>query len=148
MSTIERKAEATWKGSVTRGHGLVTTESEIIKTATYGLSSRMKGDGKETNPEELIAAAAAACFAMALSKTLGDQGAEPEEIVTRVEVGMDVTPDGPVIRTLNLLVEGRVAIDEDAFLEAVETTEDTCPVLQLLRPGFEEVTVESRLLRE
>lgn len=147
MSIIRRKAEAEWTGSVSKGHGLVTTESGVVKKATISLGSRFQGEGKETNPEELIAAAAASCFSMALSKVLGEQGAEALKIVTRAHVDLEVTAEGPVLRALSLAVEGLVpGISDEDFQEAVETTSDTCPVMQLLRPGFSEVSVESRLL--
>lgn len=147
MSTVQRSAEASWKGDVAHGHGLVTTGSEIIRKAKFGLNSRVKGNGKDTNPEELIAAAAASCFSMALSKTLTDEGALPTELVVRCDVGMEVGEGGPTIRELTLSVEGVVpSMDEDAFHEAVETTAENCPVLLVLSPGFEEVSLSSRLI--
>lgn len=148
MSTVYRTAEASWSGDIAHGHGLVTTETESLKKAKFGLSSRIGGDGQETNPEELIGAAAASCFSMALSKTLTDEGALPSELKTLVRVGMEVNEGGgPIIRELKLTVEGAVpSMDEDAFHEAVETTAENCPVLQVLSPGFAEVSIDSRLI--
>lgn len=148
MKTIKRSAEADWNGNLTEGHGLISTESNALTNASYALKTRFEGGQREnTNPEELIGAAAASCFSMALSKTLVEEGAQPSELRTRAQVGMVMADDGPTIRSLDLEVEGIVpSLDETAFQEAAKKTSENCPVMRVLRPGFDEVTVTASLV--
>jgi osmotically inducible protein OsmC len=148
MKTIKRFAEADWKGTLKEGHGLISTQSNSLTNANYSFGSRFEGgDRSNANPEELIGAAAASCFSMALSKTLGDQGATPSEIRTRAQVGMLMTDDGPRIHSLELEVEGSVpSLSEEAFQEAAEATAKACPVMRVFRPGFDEVNVSASLV--
>ena len=148
MKTITRSSEADWKGSLKDGHGLISTQSGVLTNANYSFTTRFEGGQRHhANPEELIAAAAASCFSMALSKTLGDANFVPKEIRTRAMVGMTMGEEGPKIRTLTLEVEGRVpSIDEAQFKEAAEKTSRACPVMSLFRPAFEEVSVTASLI--
>lgn len=113
----------------------------------YSFRSRFE-DGAGTNPEELIAAAHASCFSMALSKILGDQGHAPEKISTKASLTLSKTEAGFKISKLHLQTEGRVAgMDEAAFREAAEKAKANCPVSMLLKPGLETLTLDAKLLR-
>lgn len=146
MATQRRKAEAYWEGSLDTGKGFVSTESKLLAEAKYAFKTRT-GDGRgDTNPEELIAAAAASCFCMALSKTLQDQDKTPVQLRSRAEVDLELGDEGIKLPTLRLEVEGIVPdFTADAFDEAVAETEKSCPIYQLLKPGFEKIEVSSRL---
>lgn len=146
MSQVTRKASASWKGDLKNGHGLVSTESRVLTESLFSFGQRVEGEGKDTNPEELIAAAASSCFAMALSKTLQDEGKVAEKL--NVSAGVTLTiDDGPKLTELFLNVEGIVPnFSDEAFKKAVATTAENCPVYQLLNPGLDSIAVESRLM--
>lgn len=144
---IERTADANWKGRFKDGHGLTTTESKVLTERRFSYKSRFgDGDvGKSTNPEELIAAAAASCYSMALAKKLSDSGNEPVELHVRATITVDES-EGPFISKLLLKVEGFVpGISPEDFSEAAEETMDECPVVQLLSPGLDETELEADL---
>lgn len=129
---MKRKAEAVWKGGLRDGRGLLSTESRTLSNASYGFTSRFES-GSGTNPEELIAAAHAGCFSMALAAELGKAGMNPEEIETQATVTMEKTDSGWRITGIRLEVRARVPnADPDAFHRAAETAKATCPVSQLL----------------
>lgn len=140
---MERKASATWKGSLEKGNGTVTTESGVLATAPYSFRTRFEsGDG--TNPEELIGAAHAGCYSMALSMILGEAGHEPEQIDTRAAVTLKKVADGFAITAVHLDVKGKVpGADEAAFLDAAEKAKEGCPVSKALDV---EITMEAKLV--
>jgi len=145
MSTITRKAEANWKGDLDSGHGLVSTESRVLTESKFSFKQRVEGEGKDTNPEELIAAAAASCFAMALSKTLQDEGKVAVKLQVRAEVSLSLE-DGPRLTEMTLHIEGLIPdYSDDALKKAAAKTADNCPVFQLLKPGFDSIHLESFL---
>lgn len=124
-----RSAEATWNGSVKDGEGSVALESGAFE-GPYSFASRFE-NANETNPEELIGAAHAGCFAMALSLELGDAGYEPERLDAEAQVHLD--PDALAITRIDLTVEGTVPdIDEDTFLDIAEGAKEGCPVSKAL----------------
>ena len=86
-----KKASAVWKGSIKEGGGTISTETGVLREAPYGFKSRFEG-GKGTNPEELIGAAHAGCFSMALSLILGEAGLTPEKIETQAEISLEKQP--------------------------------------------------------
>lgn len=142
---ITRKAEAKWNGNLEDGHGLVSTESRVLTESKFAFKQRVEGAGKDTNPEELIAASAASCFAMALSNTLQDAGKVAEQLNVHVDVSLSLD-DGPKLTEMSLNVEGVIPdYSGDAFESAVAKTAENCPVFQLLRPGFESIHLESSL---
>ncbi|MDQ8187394.1 OsmC family peroxiredoxin [Pelagicoccus sp. SDUM812002] len=147
MTTVMRAADATWNGDAKGGHGFVSVESGVLNKSRYSLSCRLdEGDRSETNPEELIAGAAASCFAMALSNTLSQREKVPTELVVRASVGLEVTDSGPSLKRLELKCEGLVpAATTDEFESAVAATQKTCPVFLALKPGFESVDVSCEL---
>jgi lipoyl-dependent peroxiredoxin len=139
----ERKAEVTWQGSLLEGSGTITsTTTGKLGQQDVSWAAR-SGDAAElTSPEELIAAAHAACFAMALSHALAGDGHAPDELRTSATVTFQ---PGEGITKIALTVEGRVpGLDDDAFRAAAETAKQNCPVSQALA-GVPEITLDARL---
>lgn len=139
----DRHAEASWQGSLTEGSGRI----ERVGTGAFGplpvsWRARAEEPGDETSPEELIAAAHAACFAMALSLELAEGGNAPERLDTRADVTFE---PGTGITRVQLAVRGRVpGLDEDAFREAAKAAKSGCPVSQALA-GVPEITLDAAL---
>jgi lipoyl-dependent peroxiredoxin len=142
----ERRAEVTWQGDLTGGSG----EVERVGSGTFGgldvtWASRTEEPGGKTSPEELIAAAHASCFSMALAGGLARAGNPPEKLSTSATVTF--VPGTGITRSV-LEVEGRVpGMDEDAFRSAAEEAKDGCPVSQALK-GNVELEVTARLASE
>src|SRR5687767_10609551 len=101
-----KKASAIWRGGIKDGGGTISTETGVLRDAPYGFKSRFE-NGKGTNPEELIGAAHAACFSMALSLMLGEAGMTPEKIETHAEVTLEKLADGFAITTSHLAVAAK-----------------------------------------
>ena len=140
----ERRAEVRWQGSLLEGSGtIVSTTTGAIGEQAVSWPARSTDDaGGVTSPEELIAAAHAACFAMALSNTLANGGHTPEELRTSATVSFQ---PGEGITGIALTVEGRVpGIDEDGFRAAAQTASENCPVSQALA-SVPEIGLEARL---
>jgi len=130
---MKRRGSAIWKGALREGRGLLSTESKTLSDASYGFSSRFES-GSGTNPEELIAAAHAGCFSMALAAELGKAGLQPEEISTHATVTLDKTDEGWRITEIRLDTRGRVPnTTPEAFQQAAETAKVNCPVSVLLK---------------
>jgi osmotically inducible protein OsmC len=126
-----RRAHAEWDGSITEGKGKMAFGSGAFEGA-YSFQSRME-DGTGTNPEELIGAAHAGCFSMALSVVLGEGGNEPESISTDAKVHFDKQGDGFAITRIELTTRGRVpGLDNDGFVKAAEAAKENCPVSKAL----------------
>lgn len=146
MPDILRHATASWAGDLRSGIGKASTESGALQDATITFPSRFE-DGTGSNPEELIAAAHAACFSMALSAGLSQQGTPPEEIKTKATLTLRKDESGFKITGIHLETEGKVpGIDEAAFKEAAEGAKENCPVSVLLKPGLESLTLAARLI--
>jgi lipoyl-dependent peroxiredoxin len=140
-----RTANAEWKGSLTGGEGTMSVQSGAYE-GRYSFASRME-EGEGTNPEELIAAAHAGCFSMALSGVLGAQGVEPESVRTEGRVQFLKEGEGFAIKRIELITSARVpGIEEDAFQQAVQTAKDTCPVSVALA-AVGDIRVEATLER-
>ena len=139
-----RNGSAEWRGDLQGGEGELTVGDGVF-TGSYSFASRFEeGDG--TNPEEMIAAAHAACFSMALSNILAEHGHGPESVRTTARVHLRQTDAGPAIKQIELETEGRIAdIDEDHFREHAEEAKAACPVSRALG-GVEEITVTARLV--
>lgn len=134
-----RKGSASWTGPVKEGRGTVSTETGVLDAVPYGFGSRFS-DEKGTNPEELIAAAHAACFSMALSLMLGEAGHEPQEIHTEAEVKIEKQGEGFAILSSHLRVSAKVpGASEAQFREVAERAKTGCPVSKLLNA---EITME------
>jgi len=126
-----RHAEAGWNGDLKSGNGTMKLGSGAFEGA-YSFSSRFES-GAGTNPEELIGAAHAGCYSMALSGNLTSAGFKPEHISTKARVHIEKTSSGFTITLIELETEARVpGMEEKAFLETAETTKMTCPVSRAL----------------
>jgi lipoyl-dependent peroxiredoxin len=126
-----RNAHAEWNGSIGEGSGTMALGSGAFE-GKYSFKSRME-DGPGTNPEELIGAAHAGCFSMALSVVLGAEGHEPESIKTDAKVRFDKEGDGFAITSVALTTRAKVpGIDNDAFVKAAEAAKANCPVSKAL----------------
>ena len=139
----ERRADAVWEGSLMEGSGTITkTGSGALPELPVTWASRADSPDGRTSPEELIAAAHAACFAMALSHALAEAGNAPERLETSATVTF---VPGTGITKAALTVRGRVpGIDESAFVEAAEGAKDGCPVSGALK-GNVELTLDAQL---
>ena len=126
-----RTAEAVWQGKLPEGKGNMKLGSGAYE-GEYSFASRFQ-ESRGTNPEELIGAAHAGCFSMALSHMLGQAGYNPERIHTAAKVHLDKVGDGFKITTIELETEAKVpGIDEKTFLEKAEAAKQGCPVSQAL----------------
>lgn len=126
-----RTAEAVWKGDLKNGKGNLKVESGAFET-DYDAASRFE-TGDKTNPEELIGAAHAGCFSMALSNELAKAGHKPESVETKAEVVLEMKDDGPEITAINLISKANVpGIDEDKFMEIANGAKEGCPVSKVL----------------
>jgi osmotically inducible protein OsmC len=127
-----KKGSAQWKGDLKNGTGGISTETGVLRNAPYGFKARFE-DGPGTNPEELIAAAHAACFTMALSAGLGKAGFTADSIQTEAAVRLEKVGDGFAITHSDLVCVAKVpGVDERAFQEIAEQTKAGCPVSKVL----------------
>lgn len=123
-------AHAVWNGSVKEGNGKLTTKSEVLNQTQYSFKTRFE-EGKGTNPDELIAASHAGCYAMAFSLILGEAGFTPESIEAKAEVTMN--PDKLELTDSHLTVKASVpGIDNDKFMECANAAKDNCPISKVL----------------
>jgi lipoyl-dependent peroxiredoxin len=139
MASINRDATAVWTGAGKDGRGTLTTQSATLKETPYSANTRF-GDGKGTNPEELIAAAHAACFTMALSFALAREGLTAGRLETTARVKLDRDGDGFTISRSDLSLDAEVpGIDEDRFRAIAEGAKAACPVSKLFNAeiGFD-----------
>ncbi len=140
-----RKASAVWKGSLKDGKGAVSTDSGVLSNTQYSFSTRFE-NGRGTNPEELIAAAHAACFTMALSAQLGGANLTPESLETSAALTMEKLDAGWTVTKIHLDVTGRVpGADDAAFQKAAGDAKAGCPISRLLKA---EITMTARLVTE
>jgi osmotically inducible protein OsmC len=138
-----RTGSAVWTGDLGEGQGEVTVGDGVF-TGNYSAASRFE-DGEGTNPEELIAAAHAACFSMALSNILAEAGHVPRSVRTTARVQLRFIEGAPTIDRIDLDAEGNVpGLDEAAFAEHAEAAKAGCPVSRALA-GVNEITLSARL---
>jgi len=140
-----RTAKAQWEGSINEGSGRMSLGSGAFEGA-YSFQSRFGDQDAGTNPEELIAAAHAGCFTMALTLVLGQGGHDPESLNTQARVSLRNLEDtGPTITKVTLQTTGRVpGITQEEFQKAAETAKDTCVVSRALA-GVPEFALEANL---
>jgi lipoyl-dependent peroxiredoxin len=139
---MRRKGSARWSGTLKEGSGTVSTGSGLLSDAQYSFGTRFE-EGAGTNPEELIAAAHAGCFSMALSAQLTEAGSPPDAIETTATVTLEKTDAGFTVTKVHLDVMGRVpGADEDAFEKAANGAKSGCPISRLLNA---EISMEARL---
>lgn len=139
---MKRKASAVWSGGLKDGNGRISTDSGVLDDTQYSFSTRFE-EGKGTNPEELIAAAHAGCFSMALSGQLGKAGLTAERIDTTASVSLEKSDAGFSITAVHLDVRAKVpGADQDAFDKAAADAKTGCPVSRVLNA---EITMEAKL---
>ena len=138
---MKRTAKAVWSGTVKEGSGNITTQSAVLKNTKYDFNSRF-GDGKSTNPDELLAAAHAGCFAMALSLILGQAGFTPDSLDVDAAVTMDA--DKLALTASHLTLKASIPnISKDKFMECANAAKDNCPVSKALSIP---ITLEAELV--
>ena len=139
---MKRNASAEWKGGLKDGKGTISTDSGMLADTQYSFSTRFE-DGKGTNPEELIAAAHAGCFSMALSGQLGQAGLTAESIRTTASVKLEKTDAGFAITSVHLEVKAKVpGADQQSFMTAANNAKAGCPVSKVLKA---EITMNATL---
>lgn len=139
---MKRKASAQWKGGLKDGKGTISTDSGVLSDTQYSFSTRFE-EGVGTNPEELIAAAHAGCFTMALSGQLGGAGLTAENIQTTATVTMEKLDAGWTVSKVHLDVTAKIpGADEQAFQTAANNAKAGCPISRLLNA---EITMEAKL---
>lgn len=146
MSEITRRGTAVWNGDLATGAGRASTESGTLRDAEFSCGARFES-AAGTNPEELIAAAHASCFSMALAKVLAENGLVPRQIRTTAALTMVDEADAFKITTIHLATEGSISAgDLAAFRAAAGKAMANCPVSKLLQPGLEAITLEAKLI--
>jgi lipoyl-dependent peroxiredoxin len=139
---MKRKASAVWRGGLKDGKGTISSESGVLKETQYSFSTRFE-NGIGTNPEELIAAAHAGCFSMALSAELGKAGITPESIHTTATITMDKTDAGWTVTESHLDVTAKIpGVDPAKFTPAANAAKAGCPISRLLKAN---VTMDAKL---
>jgi osmotically inducible protein OsmC len=139
---MKRKASARWEGAIQNGKGTISTDSGTLSQAQYSFSTRFE-NGVGTNPEELIAAAHAGCFSMALSGQLGKADLTPDSIETTATVTLDKTDAGWTVTEVHLDVTARVpGATEEAFNTAADNAKLGCPISRLL---IAKITMDAKL---
>ena len=139
---MKRKASAIWKGGLKDGKGTVSTDSGVLSNAQYSFSTRFE-NGIGTNPEELVAAAHAGCFAMALSNELGKAGMTAESINATSAVTLEKTDAGFSVTQVHLDVTARIpGAKQAAFEAAANSAKANCPISRLLNA---KITMDAKL---
>jgi len=139
---MQRNASAHWSGGLKDGKGTITSASGVLKNTPYTFSTRFEGQ-PGTNPEELIAAAHAGCFTMALSAQLGNAGMTAQSLDTTATVTLERLESGFAITTVHLQVTARIpGADKAKFDQAAKNAEEGCPVSKLLKA---KITMDAQL---
>lgn len=139
---IKKTASAHWEGDVKTGIGSISTQTGVLKDAPYGFKARFE-DGPGTNPEELIGAAHAGCFSMALSMILGNAGMVPKSIDTKATISLDKDGDSFAVKSSHLDVVVEIpGADQQKFDEAAAAAKAGCPISKLLNA---EITMTATL---
>jgi osmotically inducible protein OsmC len=139
---IKRTGSAVWSGGLKDGKGTVSSQSGVLKDTPYSFSTRFE-NGAGTNPEELIAAAHAGCFTMALSAQLADAGMTAQRLETTADVSLDKGEGGFAITAVHLNLVARIpGADRQAFEAAAQAAKQNCPVSKLLNA---KITMDARL---
>jgi osmotically inducible protein OsmC len=140
---IKRKGSAAWQGGIKDGKGSISTESGALSAYPYGFASRFEGQ-RGSNPEELIGAAHASCFTMALSKILGEANLTAEKMDTSAEVTLEQVDGGFAITTIHLTLKAKVpGADQATFESLAAKAKAGCPVSKLFKAN---ITLEATLV--
>jgi len=141
---MDRSASAVWQGTLKEGKGTISMQSGTLKDAQYSFAARF-AEGVGTNPEELIAAAHAGCFTMALSAQLTTAGFNPSKIETSAVVTLDLHGEAPTITKIHLTNTSSVpGIDKAKFDELAKKAKEGCPVSRVLKAA--EITLDAKLV--
>jgi len=141
---MKRTGSARWEGNLKGGRGTVSTASGALKNVPYTFSMRFE-EAPGTNPEELVGAAHAACFSMALAATLSERGMTPTSVDTKATVTLEPVDGKPTVSSIHLETTAQVPNGDDAkFQAAAAETKDACPISRLLKPGTR-ITMSARL---
>ncbi len=139
---MKRKASAVWKGDLKSGKGAISTHSGVLSNTQYSFSTRFE-DGAGTNPEELVAAAHAGCFSMALSAQLANAGMVAESIDTAATLTMEKLEAGWTVTEIDLDVTAKIpGADRAAFETAAKNAKEGCPISRLLNA---KITMDAKL---
>jgi osmotically inducible protein OsmC len=139
---MKRSASAVWNGGLKDGKGTISTQSGVLTDSQYSFGTRFE-EGKGTNPEELIAAAHAGCFSMALSAQLGNAGQTAERIQTEATVTLEKTDAGFTVTAVHLKVRAKVpGVTPPDFEKAAQAAKTGCPISRLLNAN---ITMETKL---
>lgn len=140
---MKRTASAHWQGDLKSGKGDVSTASGVLSKSQYSFSTRFE-EGKGTNPEELLAAAHAGCFTMALSAQLGQANLTAESLDTECTITLEKQPDGFSITESHLDVKGKIpGASQEQFDKAVQAAKTGCPVSKLYKAN---ITLSAKLV--
>ena len=141
--SIKKKASAHWEGDLKTGIGHISTETGVLREAPYGFKARFEG-GRGSNPEELIGAAHAGCFSMALSMILGEAGLKAESIDTEAQVTLDQVDGGFAISAVHLVLKAKIpGASQQQFTELTQKAKEGCPVSKVLNA---KITLEASLI--
>ncbi len=141
---MDRSASAVWHGGLKDGHGTISTQSGTLKETQYSFSTRFE-NGVGTNPEELIAAAHAGCFTMALSGQLSSVEMPPDTLETTAVVTLEKTDEGPTVTKIHLTTRAKVPnIEKAKFDELAKKAKEGCPISRLLKAA--EITLDAQLV--
>jgi len=141
---MDRSAQASWQGGLRDGKGILSTQSGVLHETQYSFHTRFE-NGEGTNPEELIAAAHAGCFTMALSGQLSAVDKPPQQLDTTATVTMDKTDDGPTVTKIHLKTRARVpGIEKQQFDELANKAKEGCPISRLLKAA--EISLDAQLI--
>ena len=141
---MDRSASAIWHGGLKDGKGTISTQSGVLKDTQYSFSTRFE-NGVGTNPEELIAAAHAGCFTMALSGQLSSAELTPDLIETSAIVTMEKTDDGPTVTKIHLVTRVKAPnAEKEKFDELAKKAKESCPISRLLKAA--EITLDAALI--
>jgi len=144
MAIAERTGRCKWEGDLAHGNGIVSADSGALAELPVTWASRTERSEGKTSPEELIAAAHASCFSMALSHGLSQAGNQPEQLEVSAKVTLDQRDGAPTVTSSELTVSGRVpGLDQDGFARAASDSGQNCPVSRAL--GGVEITVNASL---
>lgn len=142
---MQRKGSAVWSGGLRDGNGSVSTASGVLNNTQYSFATRFE-NGAGTNPEELIAAAHAGCFSMALAAQLGNSNLKPERIATDATVTLEKLPEGFAITAVHLSVKAKIpGASQEAFEKAAKEAKAGCPVSKVLNA---KITMDAQLESE
>jgi len=139
---MDRKAKAQWKGDLKSGTGTISSATGVLSNTPYSFRDRFE-DGRNTNPEELLAAAHAACFSMALSLMLQNEGLKADSIDTNCTISLEKEGDGFAIKRSHLELRARIpGASQDGFNRAAQAAKEGCPVSKLFDT---DITLDAKL---